>query len=95
MFLAWPVRGGGKNGVDLRGLSAALAVDSPKRMTDGGWRVALYLDERATPEQAEAMQAIFSGAAGGYLAALSPLIGEVTGVHTALISFESQGANGG
>jgi hypothetical protein len=71
-----------------------LAVDSPKVMTDGGWRVALYLDERATPQQAEALQAIFSGAAGGHFGALAPLIGEVTGVHNASISFETEGEAG-
>jgi hypothetical protein len=95
LFLAWRVTSGEKDGIDLSGLSAALAVDSPKRMTDGGWRVALYLDERATPAQADAMRAIFSGEAGGYLAAVAPLIGEVTGVHTAPISFEADGTKRG
>ncbi len=91
VFLAWRITSGEKDGVDVAGLSVALAVDSPKVMTDGGWRVALYLDERATPRQAEALQAIFSGAAGGHLGALAPLIGEVTGVHSAAISFDGEG----
>lgn len=95
VFLAWRVTTGTKDGIDLGGLSAVLAVDSPQRMTDGGWRVALYLDERATPEQAGALQAILSGGAGGYLAALAPLIGEVTGVHAVPISFEADGTNRG
>ncbi len=30
-------------------------------MTEGGWKVALYLDERAHPDQAKALGAIFSG----------------------------------
>jgi len=50
---------------------------------------ALYLDDRATPEQSEAMGAVFSGAAGGHLAALGPLIAEVAGVEPASITFES------
>src|SRR6266542_2363772 len=95
LFLAWRVTRGEKDGIDLSGLSAVLAVDSPKRMTDGGWRVALYLDERATPEQAEAMRVIFSGEAGGYLAGVAPLFGEVTGVHTAPISLEAEGTKRG
>ena len=33
------VLGGNKDGVDLSGLNAVMAVHSPKRMTDGGWRV--------------------------------------------------------
>ena len=94
VFFAWRITKGAKDGVDVSGLSVALAVDSPKVMTDGGWRVALYLDDRATPQQAEALGAIFSGAAGGHLGAVAPLIGEVTGVHSASISFEGEGATG-
>jgi Protein of unknown function (DUF1326) len=68
-----------------------MAVHSPKRMTDGGWKVALYLDDRASAEQSEALGAGFSGGAGGYLAGLGPLIGEVAGVEPATITFEKAG----
>lgn len=87
VFLAWHVTGGNKDGIDLSGLNAVMAVHTPKRMTDGGWRVALYLDDRASPEQSEALGAVFSGGAGGYLAGLGPLIGEVAGVAPATITF--------
>ncbi|MGE5288279.1 MAG: DUF1326 domain-containing protein, partial [Micromonosporaceae bacterium] len=69
-------------------LNAVMAVHTPKRMTDGGWKVALYLDDRASAEQSEALGAVFSGGAGGYLAGLGPLIGEVVGVEPATITFE-------
>jgi hypothetical protein len=88
VFFAWHVTNGNKDGVDLSGLNAILAVRTGKRMTDGGWKVALYVDDRATPEQSEALGAVFSGGAGGYLAAVVPLIGEVAGVHPASIAFE-------
>ena len=88
VMFAWHVRTGEKDGVDLSGLNAVMAVHTPKQMTDGGWKVALYLDDRATPEQSEAMGAVFSGGAGGHLAALAPLIGEVAGVAPASISFD-------
>jgi len=87
-LLAWHVTNGNKDGVDLSGLSAVMAVHTPKRMTDGGWKVALYLDDRASAEQSEALGAVFSGGAGGHLAALGPLIGEVAGVEPATITFE-------
>ncbi len=90
VFLAWHITKGHRDGVDLSGLNAALAVHTPKRMTDGNWTVALYLDEQAAPEQAEALGAIFSGAAGGHLANLAPLIGTVAGVNTAPITFEKE-----
>jgi hypothetical protein len=87
-LLAWHVTSGNKDGVDLSGLNAVMAVHSPKRMTDGGWKVALYLDDRASAEQSSALGAVFSGGAGGYLAGLGPLIGEVAGVEPATIRFE-------
>jgi hypothetical protein len=34
-----------------------MAVHSLKQMTDGGWKVASYLDDRATPEQSESLGA--------------------------------------
>ena len=85
VMLAWHVSKGEKDGVDLSGMNAVLAVHSPKQMTDGGWKVALYLDDRATPEQSEALGAVFSGGAGGHLAGL---IGEVAGVTPAAITFD-------
>ena len=88
VLLAWHVTNGSKDGVDLSGLNAVMAVHSPKQMTDGGWKVALYLDDRASAEQSEALGAVFSGGAGGYLAGLGPLIGEVAGVQPAAITFE-------
>jgi hypothetical protein len=93
VLLAWHVSSGSKDGVDLSGLNAVMAVRSPKRMTDGGWKVALYLDDRASAEQADALGAVFSGSAGGHLAGLSPLIGEVAGVKPAAITFERTGGS--
>ena len=88
LMLAWHVQSGQKDGVDLSGMNVVMAVHSPKQMTDGGWKVALYLDDRASSEQSEALGAVFSGGAGGHLAAVAPLIGEVAGVAPATISFD-------
>ena len=93
VLLAWHVTSGDKDGVGLSGLNAVMAVHSPKQMTDGGWKVALYLDDRASAEQSEALGAVFSGGAGGHLAALAPLIGEVAGVAPASITFEKAGGS--
>jgi hypothetical protein len=56
---------------------------------------ALYVDERADPGQTKALAAIFSGQAGGHLANMAPLIGTVTGVHSAPIRFELDGGRRG
>ena len=91
LILAWHIEEGHSGDVRLDRLNAAMAVHSPKQMTDGNWSVALYLDERATAEQAEALGGVFSGAAGGHLANLGPLIGQVVGVNTAPIEFTRDG----
>jgi hypothetical protein len=91
LVLAWHVQSGHRDGLTLDGLNVVMAVRSPKQMTDGNWTVALYLDERADAAQAEALQAIFTGQAGGHLAAVAPLVGTVTGVQSAPITFERRG----
>src|ERR1019366_4632238 len=48
VLFAWHVKKGHKEDIDLSGLNAVMAVQSPKQMTDGNWKVALYLDDRAT-----------------------------------------------
>jgi hypothetical protein len=49
--------------------------------------LAFFLDERANPEQREALQMIFSGKAGGFIAELANLIGDVRGTDFASIKF--------
>jgi len=91
LLLAWHVTEGEKDGVDLSEMNAVLVVRAPKQMLDGGWKVALYVDDRANAEQSEALGAVFSGGAGGHLAVFGPLIGEVAGVAPATISFDKNG----
>jgi hypothetical protein len=90
VVIGWHITQGQRDELDLAGLNAAMVIRSPKRMLDGNWQVALYLDERADQAQAEALGAIFSGQAGGHLAALGPLIGRVAGVTPAPITFRSE-----
>ncbi len=90
VVIGWHITDGQKEQVNLEGLNAAMVIRSPKRMLDGNWQVALYLDDRADQSQADALGAIFSGQAGGHLAALGPLIGRVAGIASAPITFESQ-----
>jgi hypothetical protein len=89
LVLAWHVTDGAFDGVKLDGLNVVMAVHSPKRMTDGNWKAALYLDETADVQQGEKLEAIFSGKAGGHLANVAPLIGTLTGVRSAPIRFEN------
>ena len=82
------IQDGEKDGLRLDGLTFALVVDSPQVMGDGGWRVAIYIDERADESQREALQTILSGAAGGPPEALGALLGEVLGVKFVPMTYE-------
>jgi hypothetical protein len=82
---------GEKDGVKLDGLSFIVVLHSPGAMAEGNMTVGLIVDQRATDKQAEAIGAIATGAAGGPMAALAPLVGRVAGVEKRLISFEVEG----
>lgn len=78
--------------VRLDGLSFVMVVDSPAVMADGNWRVALYVDERASEEQLSALVEILSGDHGGVPGALAPLIGEMLGPKLVPITYEAKGS---
>jgi hypothetical protein len=90
VLIAWHIDQGTYGGTNLDGLNAALAVYSPGHMLKTKWQVALYLDQRAAPPQAEALGRIFSGQAGGHLANVAPLIGQVLGVKSADIQYQME-----
>ena len=91
VVIAWHIDQGHHGQVDLAGLNVALFAYAPGHMMQTKWRVALYLDDRATPQQADALGKIFSGQDGGHLSALTPLIGEVMGVKPAPIRYHAEG----
>ena len=90
-MLAWHIDQGSSGGVKLDGLNVAMLAYAPGHMLQTKWKVALYLDERASADQQQALGGIFSGQAGGHLAALTPLIGEVMGVKAVPIQFSANG----
>jgi hypothetical protein len=47
----------------------------------------LFLDERANDRQREALKAVFTGQAGGFMANLAKLVGEVRGIEYVPIKF--------
>lgn len=87
-LICWHIEKGDDDGVDLSGLNVALAVHSPGRMADGGWKVRVYVDAKANEQQNAAIMRIWGGQAGGHLGALAPLIGEILGVEQAPIQFD-------
>jgi hypothetical protein len=60
-------------------------------MTDGNWRLGVFIDERATDEQMEKLVGVFGGQLGGPMAGLVPLVGEMLGVERAPIEVQHDG----
>ena len=87
--MAFHIDRGGYGNLALDGLNAIVMVYTPGVMADGNWSVALYLDARADDRQRQALQAIFTGAAGGPIAALAPLISKVLGIKAVPITYSS------
>jgi len=91
VVLVFHVKDGEVDGVDVGGLTVAAVADTPKVMTDGNWRVGVFIDAAASDEQAEKLGGVFSGALGGPMEALGPLIGENLGVERAPIEVQEDG----
>lgn len=86
--LAYHIRSGVIDGTDVSGLTLGSAVFIPGNVLQGNWRQCLFIDEKASPEQEEALLKAFRGRLGGPLADLAGLVGEVVEVRRVPIRFE-------
>jgi hypothetical protein len=91
IVLAFNIRDGEIEGTDVGGLKLVAIADSPKVMTEGNWRLGVFVDERATDEQLDKLVQVFSGQLGGPMGALAPLVGEMLGVERAAIEVDDDG----
>jgi hypothetical protein len=89
--LVFNIREGDIEGTDIAGRRVALIADTPKVMTDGNWRLGVFVDDRASDEQLNKLVKVFGGQLGGPMAALAPLVGEVVGVERAVIEVSDDG----
>jgi hypothetical protein len=69
----------------------AVIIDTPKVMTEGNWRVGLFVDDEATDEQFEKLAGVFSGQLGGPMGGIAPLVGEVLGAERAPFEVQDDG----
>jgi hypothetical protein len=91
VVLVFHVRSGEVEGTDVSGLTVAAIADTPQVMSEGDWRLGVFIDAAASDEQAEKLGAVFSGSLGGPMAAVGPLIGENLGVERAPIEVHEDG----
>ena len=92
--MGYNVRSGTIDGVDVSGRTVALSVHIPGNVLAGNWKVAMFVDDKASQPQADALVAAFSGKLGGPLADTAALIGEVAAVERAPITFDVQEGKG-
>ncbi len=93
-IIAWHFDKGTIEGVDVTGLTLAAVAHVPGNILEGNWRVAIFVDERASTQQEDALLKVYTGKAGGPVADLAALIGEVVSVERAPITFAVQGGKG-
>jgi hypothetical protein len=91
VVLVFNVKSGEVEGTDVSGLTVAAVCDTPKVMSDGNWRLGVVIDADASDEQAEKLGGVFSGALGGPMEALGPLVGENLGVERQPIEVHEDG----
>jgi hypothetical protein len=89
--LVFNLHEGQVEGTEVGGRKVALIADTPKVMTEGNWRLGVYVDDGASDEQFDKLVKVFSGELGGPMGALGPLVGEVLGVERAAIEVTDDG----
>jgi hypothetical protein len=91
VLLAFHIEQGQIDGVDVGDATVAMFADTPAQMTDGNWRVGLFLDERTDEEQRGRLTSVFAGEQGGPAGMFAPLVGEILGIEVAPIEFADDG----
>lgn len=92
--LAWRVDEGKVDATDVSGRTLVILTHIPGNILQGNWRVRVYVDDEATPEQRDALLNVWTGKLGGPVADLAKLVGEVIAVEQVPITFEVKGVHG-
>ena len=93
-IVAWRIDKGAVDGVDVGGHTIAAVCHIPGNVLAGNWNVAIFLDEATSKEQEAALLKVYTGEAGGPVADLAKLIGNVVSVERAPIRFDIEGGKG-
>lgn len=87
-IFAYQIDRGSVNGTDVSGRIVALFVHIPGNVLKGNWKVALFVDDKASDQQQEALVNVWSGKLGGPVADVAQLVGEVVAVERVPITYE-------
>jgi hypothetical protein len=85
---------GSINGIDVAGRSIVALAHIPGNILKGNWKARLYIDDKASASQKDAMLDVWSGKLGGPIADMAKLIGQVISVEQVPITFNVKGVAG-
>ena len=91
VVLAIHIASGDAAGIDLSGLRVVQALTTPGPMAQGNGTLAVYVDGRANDAQRGALEAIFTGLAGGPPALLAGMVTRRLPTRSAQIDFSADG----
>lgn len=93
-ILAWAVDHGTIEGIDVSDRVIAGSVHIPGNVLAGNWKQVVYVDDRCSEAQQDALLRVFQGELGGPIADLAALVGEVVAVERVPITFTVTGGSG-
>jgi hypothetical protein len=93
-LIAYNLDAGTIRGVDVSGLTFAGIAFIPGNVLAGNWQEVVFVDDRASEEQQQALLDAFTGKLGGPLADLAELVGEVKEVMRVPISHQINDGKG-
>lgn len=93
-IVAWHFDKGTVNGVDVGGHTIAMIAHVPGNILEGNWRAAVYLDDKVSKAQEDALLGVYTGKLGGPVAELAKLVGEVVSVEKVPLTFDVHGGSG-
>ena len=85
-FMSHNFESGEIDGIDVSGLSIVSVVHIPGNvLAPKSWKMAMFVSDKATEQQKDAIVRAYSGQLGGPLADLAGLVGEIVSVESAPI----------
>ena len=90
-WMAVAIDTGHYEGERLDGLNVGLLVEIPGRMAEGDWKVAAYVDDRASGKAYNGILRIFSGEAGGTTGLFTMLVSGIIGAERAPVQITRDG----
>jgi hypothetical protein len=85
---------GSIDSVDVKDTTLAVVAHLTGNILKGNWRVAVYINDGASDAQQEALLHVFTGKAGGPIADIAKLVGEVVAVERVPITFDVKEGRG-